>query len=254
MITVILVEPEGEGNLGAVARAMMNTGVSSLIIVNPKCNHLSEEALNHSVHAREILQNAIVKPSLTEAACEIEIRIAFSRRVGQWRKRDYSLTELTEHLKPLRDKSIALVFGNEKHGLSNEDILLCDLLCYIPSAPEFPSLNLSQAVMVALYELYIAFQDSDRFRRETAPRKEFDEMIGSIIGTLDSLDYFHLVPEWRLEKYLNKILHRASLDHYDTVIIKNLFQRLTGMITRMRKELNGKKSDTEISPPPNLNK
>ncbi|OHD61120.1 MAG: hypothetical protein A2014_06595 [Spirochaetes bacterium GWF1_49_6] len=254
MITVILIEPEGEGNIGAVARAMMNTGVSRLILVNPKCDHLSEDSLNHSVHAREILQNAVVLQSLPDAIDNSEIRIAFSRRIGQWRKRDYSLQELTEHLTPLRDKSIAVVFGNEKHGLSNEDILLCDLLCYIPSAPGFASLNLSQAVMVALYELFIAFQGADSFRRETAPREEFDEMIGTIIGTLENLDYFRTVPAWRLTKYLNKILHRASLDHYDTVIIRNLFQRVNGMIIQMRKELDAKTDDTENPPTTNLNK
>ncbi|OHD54753.1 MAG: hypothetical protein A2Y33_01910 [Spirochaetes bacterium GWF1_51_8] len=237
MITVILVEPEGEGNVGAVARAMMNTGVKRLVFVNPKCDTVSENALNHSVHAKSILLNAETETSLAGAFAGSDIRVAFSRREGQWRKRDYSIRELANYLIPLRDKNICLVFGNEKHGLSNEDILDCDLMCYIPSTEEFPSLNLSQAVMVALYELYMTLEVGGTHVRKTAPREEFDAMLKDIVATLENLDYFRLVPEWRLRKYLNKILHRAGLDHYDTVIIRNLFQRVNGMIIQMRKDL-----------------
>lgn len=154
MITVVLVETEGEENIGAVARAMMNMDVDSLALVNPHCDHLSKSALNYAVHASEILEKARVFTSLGEALDDADLSAAITRRTGQWRKRDFILEDFSKFLTGYEDRNVSLVFGREKYGLTNEEIRSADLICSIPSSEKFPSINLSQSVMITLYDIY----------------------------------------------------------------------------------------------------
>lgn len=243
MIHIVLVGPEGPENIGAVSRSMLNMNVNSLLLVRPGCDHLSKAALAYSVHAHEVLQTASVFDSLESALKGADISIAVSRRIGQFRRQDYTLPGLPNLLKNYTEKEVYLVFGREKTGLTNEELASCDLICSIPSAPEFPSLNLAQAVMVTLYELYSA---DERARLENpvriASREDFDGMLSEIITSLEELNYFKHVPTWRLENYLKKVLLRAKLDTYDTMVIRNLFTRIRGMVGRTL----GKNKKTEI--------
>jgi tRNA/rRNA methyltransferase len=239
MIHVVLVNSEGDENIGAAARAMMNMDVRDLVLVGPACDHLSPGAKNYAVHAQEILKNARIVPALGEALKDADLSAAVTRRVGQWRKRDYYLENFAEHLRSYRNKEVYLVFGREKHGLTNEEIDQCDLVCSIPSSKEFPSLNLAQAVMVVLYEIFKSNhrakdgKDNDSIY-QPASRRDFDGMLDQITRTLDGLGFFKNVPESRLENYLKKILLRSKLDEYDTKVIKSVFKRIQGIVKRLK--------------------
>ena len=233
MIYVVLVGTEGEENLGLVARAMMNTGVEDLILVSPQCDYLSVSAMNYAIHAKEILRRAVVTDSLDKALEGMDLAVAMSRRIGQWRKLDFSLPEFAEYSRAYRDKKIALVFGREQSGLETSETGLCDLICSIPSSDKFPSLNLSHSVMVTLYAL---FADSEVAAKEVASRGEFDRMIRQIISALDELGFFKNVPSWRLKSYIGKVLLRSQLDSYDTNVITNLFKRIKGMTIKLKKQ------------------
>ncbi len=233
MFQVILVQPEGEENVGAVARAMMNLGFNSLVLVDPKCGHLSKSAMNYSVHAQDVLKNARVVHTLEEALEGSDLKIAVSRRVGQWRKRDFYADSLAEYLKDYPDRAVTLVFGREKNGLTNEEIDLCDAVCSIPTAPDFPSLNLSHAVAIVLYEIHKSRRDTDHASiYPAATREEFDAMMAQIVETLDGLEFFKNVPSDRLENYLRKILVRAKPDSYDVKVIKSVFGRIRAILRR----------------------
>jgi tRNA/rRNA methyltransferase len=229
MITVVLVETEGEENIGAVARAMMNMDVDCLALVNPRCDHLSKNALNYAVHASEILEQAKVFTSLREALEDADLSAAITRRTGQWRKRDFIIEDFSNFLAGYKDRNVSLVFGREKYGLTNEEIRSADLICSIPSSDKFPSINLSQAVMITLYDIYRTnLHKPSHTGKLTASREQYAIMLESIMSAFDEMDFFRTVPSWRLKNYINKILIRAGLDGNDCLIIKNLFTRVRG--------------------------
>ncbi len=234
MIVVVLVSPEGEENVGAATRAIMNMDADELRLVKPACNYLSEKTFHYAVHAGEILKKTIVFQGLKEAIKDADLSIGLSRRIGQWRKQDFILPELPELMNHYQDKKVALVFGREKSGLSNEEIRLCDVVCSIPSSKNFPSLNLAQAVMVTLYEAFKARSLPVEKEKKLAERKDFDTMLGQMLASFDEMEFFKNVPSWRLESYIRKILIRAKLDRYDTIVIKNLFSRIKGIVQKLK--------------------
>ncbi|MBI4451647.1 TrmJ/YjtD family RNA methyltransferase [Candidatus Woesearchaeota archaeon] len=156
-LSVILVEPSVAGNVGAVARLMANFGVEDLILVNPKCDHLCKEAMDRAKHARLLLKKARVAD--WAVLKEYDSVIATTARIGT----EFNMPrvpirpdELGEKLAAAGKGSVALVFGREGPGLSNEEILQCDFSVTIPTNKKYPSLNLSHAVAIALYEIHAA--------------------------------------------------------------------------------------------------
>jgi tRNA/rRNA methyltransferase len=239
-IDVVLVEPEGDENVGAVARAMMNMDAARLILVNPQCNHLSEKARCYAVHAREYIENALLVNSLGEAFQGSAVRAAITRRTGQYRKRDFDPVSFSEFLERYRDQRVTLVFGREKHGLTTDEIQECDVVVGIESSERFPSLNLAQSVMVILYETFRArklWKNDDRAQGKAVPREEFDTLMDRIIETVRELGLFRMVPEWRLRYFIRKVLSRASLDHFDVLVIRRLFDRIRGAVMGLKKSL-----------------
>lgn len=154
---VVLVEPEYEQNLGAVARAMKNFGFSELRLVNPKCEPLGFDAVKFAKHARDVLEGAKVCKSLSEATRGCKFAVGMTgvlyRHWSETFRSPVSVRELRKGLAKHKEGKIALVFGNEGVGLSEGDISACDMIATIPANKEYPVLNLSHAVSIALYEM-----------------------------------------------------------------------------------------------------
>ncbi|MEM3833660.1 MAG: RNA methyltransferase [Thermoprotei archaeon] len=152
MIRVVVVEPIYEFNLGMIARAMKNFGFSDLYLVNPRS--LGEEARKYASHAVDVLENAKIVKTLSDAIKDTDLSIATTGVIGG----DYNVLRIAVPIQGLSNLinyygNVALVFGREDHGLSNEEIALCDMVTTIPSSEEYPVMNLSHAVAVILYEL-----------------------------------------------------------------------------------------------------
>ena len=150
----MLVEPEGEINLGFTARAAMNFGADELWLVEPKAR-LGEEAYRFAAKARGFLENAVIVGSLEEALRGIDVSVCTSSKTGG--RHDVLRHPISpEMLAGLMDRweSMALVFGRESTGLTRRELALCSLLVTIPADPRYPVLNLSHAVAVILYELW----------------------------------------------------------------------------------------------------
>lgn len=150
-ITFILVRPCYAGNIGAAARAIKNMGFHKLVLVDPKQSPGDVDAIKMAVGAKDLLKKAKVFTSLKEAIKPFHYLIGTSRRFGRHRRNFVSLPDL-KPLLPLA-KKIGILFGSEDKGLNNEDLALCHKVVTIPSNPDFPSMNLAQAVMVVAYEL-----------------------------------------------------------------------------------------------------
>lgn len=156
MISIALVEPEKAGNIGAVARVMKNFGFRELILIDPRCYHLSKEAVDRASHAKDILKKA--KIADISVIGSFDIAIATTSKLGT----DYNIPrcpitpkQLAEKLNEAGRKSrIVIVFGRESHGLSNEEVNLCDFVVSIPSSSRYPALNLSHSAAIILYEIY----------------------------------------------------------------------------------------------------
>lgn len=150
-IRIILVEPAGPLNVGSVARVMKNMGLHQLVLVNPQCDYLGEEARLMAVRAADILENARVVESLPEALVGCTRAIATT---GDDRPLATKREKPADALPWLLEAPSALIFGREDCGLTNTELNYAQRLIRIPSSDAYTSLNLAQAVAVCCYELY----------------------------------------------------------------------------------------------------
>ncbi|MEZ2344469.1 RNA methyltransferase, partial [Microcoleus sp.] len=150
-IRIVLVEPAGPLNVGSVARVMKNMGLHQLILVNPQCDYLGEEARLMAVRAADILENARVVESLPAALVGCTRAIATT---GDDRPLATKPEAPADALPWLLEAPSALIFGREDCGLTNAELNYAQRLIRIPSSDAYTSLNLAQAVAVCCYELY----------------------------------------------------------------------------------------------------
>ena len=153
-VKIILVEPAGALNVGSIARIMKNMGLKKLVLVNPHCDPSGEEARQMAVHANDVLEQAQQVDSLPDALKGCQRAIATTARSRalptQLESPRYALPWLLEE----EQLNCALIFGPEDRGLSNTELNYAQRFVSIPSHPDYPSLNLAQAVAVCAYELY----------------------------------------------------------------------------------------------------
>ncbi|MBD3405846.1 MAG: TrmJ/YjtD family RNA methyltransferase [Candidatus Lokiarchaeota archaeon] len=164
-ISIILVEPETPGNVGFASRVLANFGVSDLRIVGDDPRQ-EQDAQIFSVHALELLESASIFEYIEDALEGIDNVWASTARIG----RNHSVTRAAVPLPHLPnpttlDGRVGILFGRESIGLMNEEIDLSDIVFTIPVSPEYPSLNLSHAIAVVLYELF------HKYAPEAEPRK-----------------------------------------------------------------------------------
>jgi tRNA/rRNA methyltransferase len=156
----VLVEPSHPGNVGAAARALKTMGFSRLVLVAPRVPHVQSdpEAIAMASGADDVLAGAHVVPTLADALNGVKWSVARTAR-----SREYGPPQLAPRAAAAQAREhavhgdIALVFGNERTGLSNEDVERCSALAHIPANPAYSSLNLAQAVQVLAYELRTAY-------------------------------------------------------------------------------------------------
>ena len=154
-VYVVLVEPQISGNVGAIARGMANFGFFNLILVNSKCK-IDEEARNRAKHAQKILNRAKNYNDFDKIFSKFDTVIGTTGIIGT----DFNLARSPLLMgdvafKILSSKgNVAIVFGPEDSGLSNEQLKNCDFVVNIPTSKEYPVMNLSHAVTVLLYELF----------------------------------------------------------------------------------------------------
>ncbi len=226
---VVLVEPQEPMNVGAVARAMRNFGLARLYLVNPAPRvgpPWAREAYWLAVHAEEILDRAVAVDSLMEALANVQLVVATTGRprelypapvVPAWEVPACVLSVEGE---------VALVFGRETFGLTNEELALAHVIGTIPTAPEQPSLNLAQAVVVFAYELFKAVVGEGRFPREelaqVAAIEAFFEDLGRYvleIGFTDQNRFPHAM------RRLRRIFHKARLTPGEVQMLRGLLHQ-----------------------------
>ena len=226
-IGLVLVDTKTPGNMGAVARCMMNMGLSNLILVRPPADQHSE-ARKLAAGAHRVLENAQTFSTLRDAVSGFGLVIGASRHQSRWRKNFHTPRILAERLIPyLSGNRIAIVFGNEVNGLENDDIALCHELISIPSSSAFPSLNLSHAVMVVAYELFVAAQanlpSSDR---TLAPSGELEQFYQHLQKSLQDMGFIDKAHPDHMMFSLRQMFGRARLDSRDVSILRGILSQI----------------------------
>lgn len=192
-IRIVLVETFHPGNIGATARAMKNMGLSQLYLVSPRV-FPDPEAESRAAGAKDLLTDAVVVSCVEEAISDCQLVIGTSAR-----ERSYNLPLLDVErsaeiaVKESDSGKIAILFGRETMGLNNEEMLLCNRHLYIDANPDYPVLNVAQAVQLVCYELYRSHRRHEQQPAVEAPYPRQKEMV---------LFYEHLERVLRLTNFI----------------------------------------------------
>lgn len=181
-------EPEGPANIGMVARTMKNFGFSRLVLVNP---NLTEESYSYAVHAKDVLENALVLEEFEDALELFDIAVGTTGKPGKSYIPDRAPLmpwELRETLEGYSGR-VGLFFGRESIGLKNGELARMDLTVTIPTSDSYPVMNLAQAVAVVLYELSKRKPEPVVKALKPATRAEKEQLVRTWAGLLEALDY-----------------------------------------------------------------
>lgn len=229
-IAVILVSPQGSGNLGSIARLMMNFGVSDLRIVDPRCELFCDESRMMSMKAYSILENAKVFSSLRDAQAGLHRSFALAMDAAEDRRPIKALPQFFQETfsEYSGDLRWGFVFGREDSGLTAEEIRLCDLQIQIPSEEAYPSLNISSAVALVLSQFYFLSQQlAPTALKKEGPKKEEEEVFfDGLEAMLKSIGFLHSPYPKQIMLDLRDIYHRANLSQRELRIFFGILSDL----------------------------
>ena len=227
-VKVVLVGTTHPGNIGATARAMKNMGILDLALVEPK-EFPSDVATFRSKAAKDILEKASVHKSLAEAIsqCELVVGTSARGRTVPWPVLNPKEAAGEMHKSSLNGK-VAIVFGREDRGLTNEELGLCNFHVHIPSDPEYSSLNLSQAVQILAYEIRLSYlQDQDKNKDywdvDLANNEQTERLISHMDELMQEVDFYDVENPRKLLVRVRRFFKRSKIDVMEANIFRGLF-------------------------------
>ncbi len=247
-VRVVLSHTTHPGNIGAAARAMKTMGLRHLYLVNPR--HFPDaQATAMAAGADDILENAVVCGSIDEALQGVVFTVAMTARL-----RDISIEVKTPReampqvLQEVQAGPVALLFGTEMSGLTNEEVSRAQLGVNIPAAPGFSSLNVAAAVQVMAYELNVA---ADRFRPvvpeiEPATHERLEGLYAQLEKTLFEIGFFTTQNPARLMQRLRRLYSRARLEDEEINILRGILTVTTEYNARLRKRYADEHPDERV--------
>ena len=237
-IRIILVQTYHPGNIGATARAMKTMGLTDLHLVTPRC-YPDQEATRMATGATDLLDSAQVHNTLEEAVADCSCVIGASARLRNmplphFDEGDAMAREAIVHA---RHSNVALVFGRERFGLTNDEIKLCTHQLSLPTHPEHPILNVSHAVQLCAYELRNAARRATPNQSPTSPtdkrhqaprptRAQFDHFCAQLEHALQLTGFLHL-PHAQTGDRLRHIFQRADLSQRELSLLMGALKALT---------------------------
>jgi tRNA/rRNA methyltransferase len=234
-LRIVLVRPTHPGNIGAAARAIKTMGLSQLVLVEPKL-YPDAEATARASGAADVLDAALVVSSLDAALAGSRLAIGLSARHR----------ELVGKVQAIRDAAaeaiaiagagdVAIVFGTETFGLTNDDVSRCQTLAFIPANPDYGSLNLAAAVQIVAYELRMAAGLAGGYAAVTYPLAAQDEVAGlhaHAERTLTDLGFFNPQRPRRLLPRLRRLFARTRLEHEEVNILRGILASVDEALRR----------------------
>jgi TrmH family RNA methyltransferase len=240
-VRIVLVEPLYGGNLGSVARAMGNFGLSELVLVNPAEGIFDDPRLVPMARsgARWVRQARVVE-TLEEALEGVELALGFTTRLGKRRRDGLTLRDAAARVAgELAGNTVAAVFGREDAGLTTAELALCHWLVRIPTHPALSSCNLAQAVMLCCYEMAEARRTHTprEVPRKVASVEQLEGMYGHFAAVLEEIGFIEEANPDRMLNELRRIFSRRLPDPRDVRILRGILAKVQLALERARKGL-----------------
>jgi tRNA/rRNA methyltransferase len=227
--SVILVSTRNPLNIGAAARALANFGLDDLRLVNPY-KAAFREAVS-AVGAEHVMRTARVYESVAEAVSDCSLVVGLT--AAQRRELQQPIALLAAGIAPIREHGgrVALMFGSEKTGLSNEDMSYCHTLMRIPTSPETPSMNLGQAVAVCLYELTRDSPENDaaparRVRADAVAGSDAEQVTKMLLEVLERSGYTKRITAVSTEQKIRRWVRRTQLSRRDAPLLLGILRQV----------------------------
>jgi tRNA/rRNA methyltransferase len=226
-IAVVLHRPRIPENIGSAARAMMNMGVRRLIVVDPQNCELDRVCKLATHAALDVVEQMEVVPDLKAALGDFRYVVGTTARLGGQRRTISTPAKLAEKLVSISEQNrIAILFGPEDRGLTNEDIRNCDFLVNIPTA-DFSSLNLAQAVMITCYELFrYTSEKPKKSLPRLANRFELEAMYEVLTGVLIRISFINPQNPDYFMNNLRQFFARLPLRAKEVQIIRGICRQV----------------------------
>ena len=247
-IVIVLDHPDESRNIGAACRAMANNDISDLRIVGKKEDYDIEHIHVLAIHAGPIFDNAHFYNSITEATADCAICAGTTRRRGKKRGKlllPEEFAELADNITGVvstgtttqsgEGGKVAVIFGNERTGLTDEQLDECNLGVTIPSSDNFGSLNLSHAVQIMSYHLFrkSLLQKKGEYRGYTPLTLErVDKTVQTITDNMQKIGFFKMPGREDMENFWRSILSRASLSEGEAQYLEKTFNKMAGLASK----------------------
>jgi len=226
-IRIVMIETTHPGNIGACARAMKNMGLCQLYLVKPR-RFPDAEATARSSGAIDILENAVMCDSLEQAleGCGVVVGASARRRSIAWPELNpRECAELAA--KHSMEADVAILFGRESSGLTNEELDRCGYLVHIPCNPDYSSLNVAAAVQVVAYELRMGFQAplqslESEWEDLPATAEELEALYQHLEQALIEIDFLDPDKPRKLMRRLRRVFNRAALEKRELNILRGI--------------------------------
>ena len=242
-IVIVLDHPDESRNIGAACRAMANNDISELRIVGNKADYDIEHIHVLAIHAGSIFDKANFYNSITEATADCSVCAGTTRRRGKKRGKLLLPEEFADMADDITgapdvkagDKcggKVAVIFGNERTGLTDEQLDQCNLGVTIPSSDNFGSLNLSHAVQIMSYHLFrrALQQKKGEYRGYTPLTLErVDRTVQIITDNMQKIGFFKMPGREDMENFWRSILSRASLSEGEAQYLEKTFSKMAGL-------------------------
>jgi tRNA/rRNA methyltransferase len=231
---IILVGAQLGENIGTAARAMQNFGLTDLRLVRPKCGWPNVKALNAASGATEVLNRVQLFDRVEDATADLHRLYATTARTRDLTKPVVTASAAAREGRAAlaRGEKVGILFGPERTGLSNDELIYADAVLRVPVNPRFFSLNLAQAVLLVAYEWFQAAEPAPE-RQEIAPvgrpatKGELDQLLDHLVSELDAADFFR-TPDRRqsMARALRLIFARADLHEPDVHLLRGAIKQL----------------------------
>lgn len=240
-IRIVLVHTSHPGNIGAAARAMKNMRLEQLVLVQP-AQFPSAEATARASGADDLLARARCCDTLDEAVADCALVIGASARLRSVRWQEFDPRDCAQQvLHASAQAPVALVFGREQSGLTNEELERCHALVHIPSNPDYASLNLAQAVQVLAYEVHMAYLTLSTGGWQAPPpefppcsAEEMERFYTHLEQTMIELDFLDPARPGQLMRRLRRLFQRARPDTNEMNILRGILTAAQDKVRALR--------------------
>jgi TrmH family RNA methyltransferase len=244
-VKFVLMEPESYGNVGAAARAIKTCGFKHLVLVNPQIDHTQPETMWVAHQSEEILKKAHIASSLEKVLADKRLVVGTTQRKRHFKFPLYSAEEIADKIEEIASSHpVAIVFGRERTGLTNEELLKCHLHSTIQTATLKPSLNLAQSVMIYAHTFFRLHNVKHRrYTYDLASQAEIERFYDHLQQSLNDIGF---VPRDSMDDFITRfkrLIGRSLAEKRDIRLLHKLLQIYEKRIKRLESDNS---DDSEI--------